>query len=284
MRGARLTDTAVRDDRVVLQRDWQGWISCLGGRLLLALVPVALVGPLAAQAPRVIPCPSTLEGFHDSATCQLLTGWAWNNTLPTTPIAVEILVDEVPNRTVLANLFRQDLLNAGIGDGAHGFQFIVPVPLRNGVAHSMRVRVSGTTQSLTGSPKTISCTAPTGKFSTIAPCRAVDTRNPVGPLGGPALAAGTTRIFPIGGTCGIPATAEAISLNVTVIDATDPGSLRIFPDGLEFLPDSTGISYSALLTRANNGVIALGAGGLAVYGDQPSGTVQVVVDVNGYFE
>jgi hypothetical protein len=260
------------------------WVCCVRRRLPLLLLAVALASPLLAQPARVIPCPSTYEGFHDSATCQLLTGWAWNNTLPTTPISVEILVDEVPNRTVLANLFRQDLLNAGIGDGAHGFQFIVPVSLRNGVAHSMRVRVSGTTQSLTGSPKTISCTAPTGKFSTIAPCRAVDTRNAVGPVGGPALAAGTTRIFPIGGTCGIPATAEAISLNVTVIDATDAGSLRIFPDGLEFLPDSTGISYSALQTRANNGVIALGAGGLAVYGDQPAGSVQVVVDVNGYFE
>ncbi len=49
---------------------------------------------------------------------------------------------------------------------------------------------------------------------TLAPCRVVDTRNPTGPLGGPSLAAATTRSFPVTGTCGIPSTAKAVVFNV----------------------------------------------------------------------
>ncbi|MGH9367048.1 MAG: S8 family peptidase, partial [Thermoanaerobaculia bacterium] len=41
-------------------------------------------------------------------------------------------------------------------------------------------------------------------FYTVTPCRAVDTRNASGPLGGPALSAGGTRTFALAGQCGIP--------------------------------------------------------------------------------
>jgi hypothetical protein len=240
--------------------------------------------PAAAQPPRVIGCGATYQGVHEATSCQLLPGWVWDPAAATTAISVDVLVDGSVQRTLVADEYRQDLFNAGIGDGAHGFRFVVPVSLRDAAAHSLRVRVAGTSIDLGGTPQTITCQAPTGKLQTIAPCRAVDTRNPVGPNGGPVLTAGTTRVFAIGGTCGIPATAEAVSFNVTVEGATVNGSLRIFPDGLATLPDSNAISYSAALTRANNGVIALGAGGLAVYCDQPSGTANVIIDVNGYFE
>jgi hypothetical protein len=131
-------------------------------------------------------------------------------------------------------------------------------------------------------PRVLGCGSP-GSFFPVAPCRAVDTRNAAGALGGPALNAGTTRSFPIGGTCGIPASVAAISLNVTTEGATAAGALRLFPAGIT-LPMATGISYSAQQTRANNGIIALGAGALAIYCDQASGTTNVIVDVNGYFE
>src|SRR5262249_3184625 len=60
------------------------------------------------------------------------------------------------------------------------------------------------------------------RFVPLPPCRVVDTRNPVGPLGGPVLAANSTRNFVLPGSCGIPATAAAYSLNVTVMPPPGP--------------------------------------------------------------
>ncbi len=55
-------------------------------------------------------------------------------------------------------------------------------------------------------------------FYPVTPCRVADTRNPNGPLGGPYIAGGQERDFPIlASTCGIPATAQAYSLNFTAV-------------------------------------------------------------------
>ena len=126
--------------------------------------------------------------------------------------------------------------------------------------------------------------ATTNGFYTVTPCRVADTRNAGGPYGGPALSANTSRSFTITGRCGVPSTAEAIALNVTVTDATAPGDLRLYPTGYA-LPSTTGINYRAGKTRANNGSYALGTnGGLTMHCDQASGTVNVILDVFGYFE
>jgi len=121
-------------------------------------------------------------------------------------------------------------------------------------------------------------------FYTVAPCRIVDTRGAAGARGGPALAAGAVRTFPIAGGCGIPASAWAVSVNVTVTEPTAAGHLRIYPGGTP-LPPSSSLNFAAGATRANDAVAALGsAGDLTVYAGQESGTVHLILDVNGYFE
>src|SRR4029078_8310961 len=56
------------------------------------------------------------------------------------------------------------------------------------------------------------------QFYPLTPCRVLDTRNPAGALGGPAIAGGTSRSFPIpSSACGVPATATAYSFNATVV-------------------------------------------------------------------
>jgi hypothetical protein len=86
------------------------------------------------------------------------------------------------------------------------------------------------------------------------------------------------------GTCGVPAGALALSLNVTVTSATSAGDLKVYASGTS-LPVATSISYHAVQSRANNDVAAPSASGnLAVATTQPSGTVQVILDVNGYFK
>jgi hypothetical protein len=122
------------------------------------------------------------------------------------------------------------------------------------------------------------------RFYTVTPCRVVDTRNPTGPYGGPALAANTSRSFAVGGQCGVPTTAKAASLNLTVTGGTAPGILRLYPGGT-LTPLASAINYGAGKTRANNQTTPLGsAASLAVRCDQVSGIVQVIIDVNGYFQ
>lgn len=127
-------------------------------------------------------------------------------------------------------------------------------------------------------------------FYELAPCRVVDTRDPAGPLGGPALSPGVSvRTFPVTGTCGIPATAKAISVNQTVTEASAAGFIRVFAGDLTgaLVPITSAVSFPAGKTRANNGIVALsrdGAGTIAVENDAVGGTLHFILDVNGYFE
>jgi hypothetical protein len=121
-------------------------------------------------------------------------------------------------------------------------------------------------------------------FYTLTPCRVVDTRNPQGPLGGPALTANAERTFTVTGQCGIPTGAGSIAVNVTVTQPTAAGNLRLYPSGVP-LPASSSVNYSAGQTRANNGVYAISSSGqLSVYCMQPSGTVHLIIDVVGWFD
>jgi uncharacterized repeat protein (TIGR03803 family) len=118
----------------------------------------------------------------------------------------------------------------------------------------------------------------------LTPCRLVDTRNAAGPRGGPAIAAGGTRTFPLAGTCGVPSGTVALSLNVTVTGSTAGGDLKLYAAGTA-TPVATTINYSTGQTRANNAIAAPDASGnLTVRCDQASGTAHVVLDVNGYFK
>jgi hypothetical protein len=99
------------------------------------------------------------EGWLDAADCSSIRGWAWNKNLPTMPINVDIYDGSAKIATVAADIFRQDLLNAGKGNGYHGFNFTTPASLKNGVSHSISVRYSGTIVNLSGSPKSLTCGA-----------------------------------------------------------------------------------------------------------------------------
>lgn len=123
-------------------------------------------------------------------------------------------------------------------------------------------------------------------FFALTPCRLVDTRLDIGPLGGPALQHDANRTFPLAGTCGLPASAAAVSLNVTAVDATGGGQLTLFPADIS-TPATSTISFSAGRARANNCVLGVAGGGAGELGAAPvvagGGTVQMILDVNGYF-
>jgi uncharacterized repeat protein (TIGR01451 family) len=121
-------------------------------------------------------------------------------------------------------------------------------------------------------------------FYAVPPCRVVDTRGVAGPVGAPSLTAGASRSFPVVGSCGIPATAWAVSLNVAVTGPTAAGNLRVYPGGTP-VPASSTLNYAAGQTRANNARVSLGpAGDVAVFNGQALGTTDFILDVNGYFQ
>lgn len=120
------------------------------------------------------------------------------------------------------------------------------------------------------------------RFYTVTPCRVVDTRDVAGPFGGPALAAGATRSFAVVGRCGVPAGATGISANLTVADATDPGSMTAFP-GAGTAPGTNTVTFVPGKNRANNVTLGLVGGSLSISSTQTVGFVHLIVDVNGYY-
>jgi hypothetical protein len=128
---------------------------------------------------------------------------------------------------------------------------------------------------------------PPTDFYTVTPCRLADTREPVGPTGGPALGGGSTRSFPVtGGACGIPSTAVAVSVNLTAVGAAAVGSLTLYPGDAPGPPLVSSINFTAGVTRANNAAVPLATDGTGTIGVQngSAGTVHLVLDVNGYFQ
>lgn len=118
-------------------------------------------------------------------------------------------------------------------------------------------------------------------FYPVPPCRVADTRNPVGPLGGPSLAAGATRSFPLqSGACGIPADAAAYSLNATVVPSQPMQYLTLWPAGQSQPYVSTLNSFDGR-TVANAAIVPAGASGaVSAYA---TGNTDLILDINGYF-
>ncbi len=120
------------------------------------------------------------------------------------------------------------------------------------------------------------------RLYTLTPCRFLDTREPEGPAGGPALAAGQTRTFAAPGRCGVPADAVGLSFNLTVADATTPGSLTLYP-GSGQTPLTSTIEFVPGKNRANNVSLGVIGGAFSVRSWQVAGSIHMIVDISGYF-
>jgi hypothetical protein len=128
------------------------------------------------------------------------------------------------------------------------------------------------------------CTNP-GAFHPLPPCRAADTRGPTGALGGPPLAPGESRVLPLfASTCGIPANAAALAVNLTVISSAD-GTLAVGA-GNQPAPATEIVPLAAGRVRALQSIVRVatdGTGTVLVFNDS-NGAVDLVLDVSGAFE
>jgi hypothetical protein len=119
-------------------------------------------------------------------------------------------------------------------------------------------------------------------FNKVTPCRVADTRNANGTFGGPMLAGGGSRSFPVPqSACGIPATAKAYSVNVTVVPSGGLDYLTAWPTGQTMPVVSTLNSYHGAVV-ANAAIIPAGTNGsLNFFATQ---NTHLIVDINGYFQ
>jgi hypothetical protein len=121
-----------------------------GGRIIATEEPASGANPL-------------YEGYHDTADCTSITGWAWDANQPNTPISVQIYDGTNLLATVPADQYRPDLETAGKGNGVHGFTFTTPSSLKDGLLHTIYVKYAGTTTNLFSTPRPITCSGGGGQ-------------------------------------------------------------------------------------------------------------------------
>ncbi|SRR6266496_4405220 len=96
------------------------------------------------------------ECFHDGANHEHVWGWAWDKHHPNTTVAVDIYYDDdLIVSGVEASDYRTDLTPYTRDDGYHAFDYKLPTHLRDGRAHRVSVRISGTGIKAYGSPKVV---------------------------------------------------------------------------------------------------------------------------------
>ncbi|HLY17757.1 MAG TPA: hypothetical protein VKR61_11070 [Bryobacteraceae bacterium] len=139
--------------------------------------------------------------------------------------------------------------------------------------------INGTSNSITVSLSTAGL-----RFVSMPPCRVVDTRDNSKPsgFGPPSMTGGTSRSFavPNGPCAGIPGSAQAYALNVTVVPQVELGYLTIWPTGQNQPLASTLNSLDGRI-KANAAIVPAGSGGaVSVF---VTDNTDVVLDINGYF-
>ena len=139
------------------------------------------------------------------------------------------------------------------------------------------VRVTNACGTADSAAATITVREPGNAFYVITPCRVIDTR-----YRPPALASGQTRVVQVTGTCGIPAGATAVAVNVTAVGPTTTGWLSLYPTGVPW-PRTATLNYRAAKTRANSSIVTLSKDGQTTVLNNGA-TLNFVIDATGYFQ
>jgi hypothetical protein len=93
----------------------------------------------------------------EKADCHQISGWVWDKYHPEAQVNVDLWDGEQYLMTFPANRFRQDLAEAGYGDGRHAFRIPTPPVFRNGHSHLMHLRISGAKRDLANTSRVIVC-------------------------------------------------------------------------------------------------------------------------------
>lgn len=167
------------------------------------------------------------------------------------------------------------LISAGSSGAGNGTVFFSVSALSSPAPRSGTLTIAGLVFTVTETPQTASLFVP------ITPCRVADTRNAVGPFGGPALPAQSSRVFIIpNSACNIPATASAYSLNIAVVPRGLLGYLTAYPTG-QPLPLVATLNSIDGRIKSNAAIVPAGTGGaISIF---VTDATDVILDINGYF-
>ena len=121
-----------------------------GGRKLAAIQRRILARATQSPSPH-----NEVQGFIDEATRDFVRGWAGCKGNGQDTVELEVLDHGTLIGTILANEFRADLADAGIGNGWHGFHLPLTPALDADKPHSLIVRGKGNGAVLAGSPALI---------------------------------------------------------------------------------------------------------------------------------
>ena len=122
----------------------------------------------------------------------------------------------------------------------------------------------------------------------IAPCRLVDTRAgdgqvgpQVGPLG-PDTAITVDGWGDVAGDCNLPADSTGLQLNVTAVNASQATFLTLYPQGTP-RPTASNVNVDTPSATPNAATVTLNSTNGQFHVFNRFGTVDVVIDVAGYF-
>ncbi|RYG53736.1 MAG: T9SS type A sorting domain-containing protein, partial [Chitinophagaceae bacterium] len=115
----------------------------------------------------IVDPPKAIEGYLSTASCDVISGWAWDANKPNTPVLVEILEGQNVVAFTTADIYRPDLKAAGKGNGMHAYAFLPPKSLMDNKAHTVSARVQGSTTVLKWTPKSMTC--PTTNYVPLPP-------------------------------------------------------------------------------------------------------------------
>lgn len=124
-------------------------------------------------------------------------------------------------------------------------------------------------------------------YTDLAPVRVLDSRAGTGNIGlvGP-IPSGTPKEFQVANVLTVPATAVAVTGNLTVTGQTRAGYVTLSSANPGASPATSTINFPAGDVRANGVTMKLSNTGSLwlVYVAPPGATVQVIFDVTGYYE
>jgi CSLREA domain-containing protein len=120
------------------------------------------------------------------------------------------------------------------------------------------------------------------RFTPLPPARLLDSRTATGGWNGSKLVAGAARDLVIGGRGGVPSTATAAVLNITVTESSSPTFVTAWPKG-QSQPVTSNLNVAAGETIPNLAVVPLGTDG-SIRIATAVGQVDVIVDVVGSYD
>lgn len=129
------------------------------------------------------------SGHFDGIVGRRAFGWVRSKSDTSRRVVVELLVDGIPVAEAAADRYRPDLSEAGLGDGHHGFQVIVPEQAIRSPSSTAEIRVKGRGVILPGGPQPVNPRLITQSGGDAEPL------GHVAPAGDPPIAEAMTRVM-----------------------------------------------------------------------------------------